>query len=99
MEINLETNEILKVVVDGTCEFNICGERNSSTIENFLMGLQNRKSIGIPIGPYPSHLFSEVSLMDIDDFIYNHNNNYTRYVDDIRIFSNDKNIIVFHYLI
>lgn len=29
MEINLETNEILKVVVDGTCEFNICGERNN----------------------------------------------------------------------
>lgn len=28
MEINLEKDEILKVVIDGVCEFYICGERN-----------------------------------------------------------------------
>ncbi len=28
MEINLETDEILKVVIDGTCEFEVWGERN-----------------------------------------------------------------------
>lgn len=28
MEINLETDEILKIVVDGTCEFEVMGYRN-----------------------------------------------------------------------
>lgn len=28
MEIRLETDEMLKIIVDGACEFNICGERN-----------------------------------------------------------------------
>ncbi len=28
MKIDLETDEILELVIDGTCEFSICGERN-----------------------------------------------------------------------
>ncbi len=28
MKINLETDEVVKLVIDGTCEFKVWGERN-----------------------------------------------------------------------
>ena len=32
MEINLKTDEKVKIVIDGTCEYNVWGERNEEGI-------------------------------------------------------------------
>ena len=45
---------------------------------------------GIPVGPIASIVFSEALMIDIDNFITNKGFEFTRYVDDIRIFSNSQ---------
>lgn len=62
----------------------------SKSIESFLMKLTTKVSKGVPVGPAASIIFSEATLIDIDQFITNRTENYVRYVDDIRIFSNSK---------
>ncbi|MCW7076319.1 MAG: RNA-directed DNA polymerase [Candidatus Syntrophoarchaeum sp.] len=62
----------------------------SKDLEKFLMKLNNKTSMGIPVGPAASIIMAEASLIDIDEFIFNRNANYVRYVDDFRIFSNSK---------
>jgi hypothetical protein len=64
----------------------------SSEIENFLMQLNTKISKGIPVGPAASIILSEALLSDIDKFITEEccHDRYTRYVDDLRIFSSDQ---------
>ncbi|MBK3748483.1 RNA-directed DNA polymerase [Stutzerimonas balearica] len=61
-----------------------------STIENFLMRLNNKASQGIPVGPAASVVLAEAILIDIDQFIANNHVEHVRYVDDIRIFSDSQ---------
>lgn len=65
-------------------------EEISKDIEKFLMKLTGKVSRGIPVGPAASIIMAEALLHDIDQYIYAKNQNYVRYVDDIRIFSNSK---------
>jgi hypothetical protein len=62
----------------------------SKDIEKFIMNLNMNTSKGIPVGPAASIIFSEAILNDIDRFILNKGIVFTRYVDDFRIFSDDR---------
>lgn len=59
-------------------------------IETFVTSLNDKASQGIPVGPAASIIMSEAVLIDIDEFISNQGVEHTRYVDDIRIFSESK---------
>ncbi len=67
----------------------------SVNIEKFLMGLNNGLSQGIPVGPAASIIMAEAVLLDIDQFLLSNDIDYTRYVDDFRIFSNSKDKLKF----
>jgi hypothetical protein len=43
-------------------------------------------SKGIPVGPHPTHLLAEASLIPIDELLLQRGLEYCRYVDDINIF-------------
>jgi len=62
----------------------------SDDIEQFISRLNNGASKGIPVGPAGSIVMSEAVLRDIDSFILRRGVAHTRYVDDIRIFSNSR---------
>ncbi|WP_130905423.1 RNA-directed DNA polymerase [Pseudomonas sp. Sample_22] len=57
-------------------------------IENFLSTLNSKSSQGVPVGPAASIIMAEAVFIDIDQFIKDQGVQHTRYVDDIRIFSN-----------
>jgi hypothetical protein len=64
----------------------------AEVLHEFLLNLNNRVSIGIPVGPAASIVVSELVLNEVDDFLRNHRTHatYTRYVDDFRFFSNSR---------
>ncbi|MCC8688347.1 RNA-directed DNA polymerase [Xanthomonas campestris] len=62
----------------------------ASDIEDFLLALNNKASQGVPVGPAASIVMAEAVLIDIDAFISQCGVPHTRYVDDIRIFSNSE---------
>lgn len=62
----------------------------AKSLEDFVIALNSGASQGIPVGPAPSIVLAEATLMDVDDFILSRTRDYTRYVDDIRIFSDRK---------
>jgi hypothetical protein len=62
----------------------------SKRIEYFLTALNTKASQGIPVGPAASIVMSEVTLNDVDKFIYDKGLDHVRYVDDVRIFANTK---------
>ena len=57
-------------------------------IENFLSTLNSKSSQGVPVGPAASIVMAEAVLIDVDRFLKDEGIAHTRYVDDIRIFSN-----------
>lgn len=57
-------------------------------IESFLSTLNNKSSQGVPVGPAASIVMAEAVLIDVDIFLRDQGVEHTRYVDDIRIFSN-----------
>ncbi|HVY23723.1 MAG TPA: RNA-directed DNA polymerase [Steroidobacteraceae bacterium] len=59
-------------------------------IEVFLGALNSKNSQGVPVGPAASIIFSEAVLIDVDRFITDQGAPHTRYVDDIRVFSNSE---------
>lgn len=59
-------------------------------IESFLTRLNDKASQGIPVGPAASIVMAEATLTDVDQYIIDLKVEHTRYVDDFRIFSNDK---------
>ena len=65
----------------------------SKAIEEFAMNLNLRGSRGIPVGPAASIVFSEASLIDLDNFLSTYSGakiEYVRYADDFRVFSNSR---------
>lgn len=62
-------------------------------IESFLTRINGKASQGIPVGPAASVVMSEALMTDIDMFIQSFKVPFTRYVDDIRIFSNDEEFL------
>lgn len=65
-------------------------EEIANDVERFISSLNDKASQGIPVGPAASIIMSEAVLIDVDEYIANFNVKHTRYVDDIRIFSNSK---------
>jgi Reverse transcriptase (RNA-dependent DNA polymerase) len=61
-------------------------EEYAEVVENFLHGLNDKTSRGIPVGPAASIVLAEVVLSDIDRKILSHTASFTRYVDDFRVF-------------
>jgi hypothetical protein len=61
----------------------------ASALHEFLLALNDRVSIGIPVGPAASIILAEAVLNDLDEYLRDHQGRcpYTRYVDDFRIFS------------
>ena len=66
----------------------------ASRIEYFLSTLNTKASQGIPVGPAASIVMSEVSLNDVDQFLYNKGFSHVRYVDDYRIFGTYEQLLV-----
>lgn len=62
----------------------------ANDIESFISSLNDKASQGVPVGPAASIVMSEAILVDIDEYISNFGVEHTRYVDDIRIFSDSK---------
>lgn len=58
--------------------------------ERFISSLNDKASKGVPVGPAASIIMSEAVLIDIDEYITNFGVEHTRYVDDIRIFSDSR---------
>jgi hypothetical protein len=56
-------------------------------IESFLSTLNDKSSQGVPVGPAASIVMAEAVLIDVDVFLRDQGIAHTRYVDDIRIFS------------
>lgn len=57
-------------------------------IEAFLSTINSKSSQGVPVGPAASIIMAEAVLIDVDVFLRDQGIAHTRYVDDIRIFSN-----------
>jgi hypothetical protein len=63
---------------------------HAKVLEKFLMGLNTNTSRGIPVGPAPSIVLAEAIMGDIDKKIATFTRDFTRWVDDIRIFFSTK---------
>ena len=59
----------------------------AAEIENFLLTLNSKSSQGVPVGPAASIVMAEAVLIDVDLFLRAQGVAHTRYVDDIRLFS------------
>lgn len=55
-------------------------------IRSFLRDIRARQSFGIPVGGNATRLLAELSLVDIDRALSGEGYEFTRYVDDFRIF-------------
>jgi hypothetical protein len=64
----------------------------ASDLHGFLLNLNDRVSIGVPVGPAASIVVAELILNDVDQFLRAHRlrPEYTRYVDDFRFFSHSR---------
>lgn len=62
-------------------------------IEWLLSTLNSKSSQGVPVGPAPSIVMAEAVLIDVDVFLKDQGIAHTRYVDDIRIFSNSPRVL------
>ncbi len=61
-------------------------DEQAVAIEKFLSGLNKKTSRGIPVGPAPSIILSELIMADIDNKIRTCTSDFVRYTDDIRIY-------------
>jgi Reverse transcriptase (RNA-dependent DNA polymerase) len=55
-------------------------------VMNLLKASTTTVSKGIPVGPHPTHLLAEVSLIPIDELLIQRGFEFSRYVDDINVF-------------
>jgi hypothetical protein len=55
-------------------------------VMNLLKSSTASISKGIPVGPHPTHLLSEASLLPIDELLTQRGLEFCRYVDDINVF-------------
>ena len=61
-------------------------DEQALAIENFLFGLNKKTSRGIPVGPIPSTILSELIMASIDNKIKTYTSDFVRYTDDMRIY-------------
>ncbi len=61
-------------------------DRHAKVIERFLLALNTDTSRGIPVGPAPSIVLSELVMSDIDKKILTYTRDFVRWADDLRIF-------------
>lgn len=66
----------------------------AKTVEDFITTLNGKASQGIPVGPAASIVMSEALLTDVDGFLRMRRIEHTRYADDIRVFSNDRDALL-----
>ncbi|MGY5780260.1 RNA-directed DNA polymerase [Rhizobium sp. LEGMi135b] len=67
--------------------FEAAGEiTETRLIRSFLRDIRARQSFGIPVGGNAARLLAELSLVDIDRALLGEGYEFTRYVDDFRIF-------------
>ncbi len=64
-------------------------KNKAKDIELFLSRINGKTSQGIPVGPAASVVMSEALMTDVDQFLQGLGLPFTRYVDDIRVFSDD----------
>lgn len=64
----------------------------SKSLHDFLLNINERISIGIPVGPAASIVLAEAILLDLDNYILRNFSKveHTRYVDDFRVFAKSK---------
>lgn len=72
------------------CLANPAKEAQAEATEWFLTRLNGRASQGVPVGPAASIVLSEAILSDVDQFLESHGFRFTRYVDDIRVYSDSE---------
>ncbi|MFO0886401.1 MAG: RNA-directed DNA polymerase, partial [Pirellulales bacterium] len=58
-------------------------------INNLLLFSTKKDSYGIPVGNVASRIVAEASLIDIDNYLCSEKVEFTRYVDDFRLFAPD----------
>ena len=65
-----------------------CGVAAPDTriVMNLLTSQTGSISKGVPVGPHPSHLLAEASLIPIDELLLQRGFTFCRYVDDMHIF-------------
>ena len=61
-------------------------ERHAKIIERFLVSLNTETSRGVPVGPAPSVVLSELIMGDIDKKLLTYTRDFVRWADDMRIF-------------
>jgi len=61
-------------------------DHHAKVIERFLLALNTETSRGIPVGPAPSIVLSELIMADIDKKILSFTRDFVRWADDVRIF-------------
>lgn len=61
-------------------------ENHARVIENFLMALNTETSRGVPVGPAPSIVLSELIMGDIDKKLLTYTRDFIRWADDVRMF-------------
>ena len=83
-------NQIYHHRLQGALEgVGITAER-SANIERFLGQFTARQSQGIPVGPAASHVLAEACMNDVDQYLMDENYEFTRYVDNFRVFVDDR---------
>ena len=57
-------------------------------LNEMLLYWSNRDSYGIPVGSNASRILAEASLINVDKYLLDKGINFSRYVDDFRLFAN-----------
>lgn len=57
-------------------------------LNELLLYWSNRDSYGIPVGSNASRILAEASLINVDKYLLDKGINFSRYVDDFRLFAN-----------
>jgi len=79
-------NQISHHRVENALESAGISQNLSRTVERLLGCWTAGQSRGIPVGPHASIILAEACLTDVDKFLLSNGFNFTRYVDDFRIF-------------
>lgn len=58
-------------------------------LNELLLYWSNRDSYGLPVGSNASRILAEASLINVDKFLVERKINFSRYVDDYRLFARD----------
>lgn len=59
----------------------------ANMLDQILLFWSGRNSYGLPIGSNASRILAEAELIEVDNYLINHNVEFCRFVDDYRIFA------------